>query len=561
MPSVRAAAGVAGQLFWVVVLYLLSELLIWSISIALRQAALEYFKTIFGMVVVFLSMTLLNQVCKTSDEFYHLRIKSKVDFINKNLGLGFPVPLVAIDQDETLSGKEIGAVIGNFVLTNIIFWPLIFVLAWAFLAGVSRLPRYAPRKVRTAEGTLVPDSRAASTYFSDIENIPPQPEPQQPQQEVPKLDEASKETSNEESGSRQRISASLIKRYYPIVLSLFFVVTVAIPVSHQTGDDRLLDGCVMWFTWITSTRLQGMLTNPGPSSKPPSTPLVSNAKRALITLLNPVLLTSLAMTAYTRAKSAATNTPLSTALATFTSGTPLSDLWSYQASIYPLKPSQTAHFGAGDAALSLLESGIVVWGFKLHECRSQLASRAGVVVILVSAAAAALNAFAAPLLGHFALGLAAAPSLAFSARCTTLALARPAVEALDGNHVVNAALVVSNGIVGQLLYPFVLGKLGVVDAPGSQGNDAEKQQQEGQEQTRPGVVCDGGDANVRDGAMIVAAGTTIGINGAAMGVSYLYERKSRAAPYAALSMTVFGVMTVVFTAVEPFRGTLKALMR
>ncbi len=38
---------------------------------------------------------------------------------------------------------------------------------------------------------------------------------------------------------------------------------------------------------------------------------------------------------------------------------------------------------------------------------------------------------------------------------------------------------------------------------------------------------------------------------AAMGTAYLYEDGSRAAPYAALSMTMFGVMTVVFTSIRP----------
>ncbi|CAK7218143.1 hypothetical protein SCUCBS95973_003390 [Sporothrix curviconia] len=52
----------------------------------------------------------------------------------------------------------------------------------------------------------------------------------------------------------------------------------------------------------------------------------------------------------------------------------------------------------------------------------------------------------------------------------------------------------------------------------------------------------------------VAAGMTVGINAAAMGTAYLYEDSSRAAPYAALSMTVFGVMTVVFTSIQPLAG-------
>lgn len=49
----------------------------------------------------------------------------------------------------------------------------------------------------------------------------------------------------------------------------------------------------------------------------------------------------------------------------------------------------------------------------------------------------------------------------------------------------------------------------------------------------------------------VAAGVTIGINAAAMGTAHLYEQNSHAAPYSALSMTMFGVFTVLFTVRSP----------
>ncbi|KAL1877470.1 hypothetical protein Daus18300_002457 [Diaporthe australafricana] len=49
----------------------------------------------------------------------------------------------------------------------------------------------------------------------------------------------------------------------------------------------------------------------------------------------------------------------------------------------------------------------------------------------------------------------------------------------------------------------------------------------------------------------VAAGVTIGINAAAMGTAHLYEQNSQAAPYSALSMTMFGVFTVLFAVRGP----------
>lgn len=52
-------------------------------------------------------------------------------------------------------------------------------------------------------------------------------------------------------------------------------------------------------------------------------------------------------------------------------------------------------------------------------------------------------------------------------------------------------------------------------------------------------------------AVVVANGITIGINAAAMGTSHLYEQNSPAAAYSALSMTTFGVFTVLFTVQSP----------
>lgn len=59
------------------------------------------------------------------------------------------------------------------------------------------------------------------------------------------------------------------------------------------------------------------------------------------------------------------------------------------------------------------------------------------------------------------------------------------------------------------------------------------------------------DSNPLSVVPTVAAGVTIGINAAAMGTAHLYEQKSHAAPYSALSMTMFGVFTVLFCVRSP----------
>lgn len=58
----------------------------------------------------------------------------------------------------------------------------------------------------------------------------------------------------------------------------------------------------------------------------------------------------------------------------------------------------------------------------------------------------------------------------------------------------------------------------------------------------------------------VANGVTIGINAAAMGTAHLYEQNSHAAPYAALSMTAFGVFTVLFAVRSPLTEWLVAVV-
>ena len=55
---------------------------------------------------------------------------------------------------------------------------------------------------------------------------------------------------------------------------------------------------------------------------------------------------------------------------------------------------------------------------------------------------------------------------------------------------------------------------------------------------------------------VVAAGVTVGINAAAMGTSHLIDRGSRATAYSALSMTIFGAVTVAVTVIPGVKEAL-----
>lgn len=316
-----------------------------------------------------------------------------------------------------------------------------------------------------------------------------------------------------------------------VILCLVGIIGIGIPLELVVHDGRALDGFSLWLCWLVAIRLQRTLKS--------SNLFGSNVRcrHSLATMVNPVLVTTLLMLGFTRIRGLLKGRRgIAKVLGDFSSGTPLYTIWTAVASDSLMPDSPTPWFGAGDFALSLLECGIVAWGFKLYECRKQLFSMSGISTLLFSTTAAAGNVFLSVMLAR-ALGLQPEESLAFAARSATLALAKPSVKALGGNVALNATLVVSNGILGQLMYPVLLDKLSVPTV-----------QPEPQDKAGEGKIDD-------DGPVTVAAGTAIGINGAAMGVSYLYEVKSRAAPYAALSMTMFGVMTVVFTTLEPFKNT------
>lgn len=356
------------------------------------------------------------------------------------------------------------------------------------------------------------------------------------------------------------VDNSMVWRFWTsnfhLLASFFGIFIVGAPIAAAADEDRVLDGCVLWFVWALTLWLQRQFNTSRHCGDLPK------LKNALVTLMNPVLLSTLLMTAYTRGKAGAYGPEsLPRVLSIFSSGTPLYALWTSIATNTPLPGNHSQWFGAGDAALSILECGILIWGFKLYECQRQLFSVAGLLTILVATAAAAGNVFLSVLAGA-TLGLDGPEALAFAARSTTLALAKPAMTALGGNPGVNAALVVSNGILGQLCYPFVLDKLGVKreddetssreGLPASQSRNSFKSLKSFLNTTQQQLASG-------DDPITIAAGISVGINGAAMGVSYLYETKSRAAPYAALAMTVSGVMTVVFTTVEPLKDAVLSL--
>ncbi len=75
--------GVCG-IVSLVVIYLISELVIWGLSRALAPAQLEFFSSVFGMLLVFVIMMIACAVLPNLDGFYKKHIRSKVSGINSS---------------------------------------------------------------------------------------------------------------------------------------------------------------------------------------------------------------------------------------------------------------------------------------------------------------------------------------------------------------------------------------------------------------------------------------------------------------------------------------------
>ncbi|KAK8146803.1 hypothetical protein G3M48_002568 [Beauveria asiatica] len=530
----KISHGFCGILL-IAVIYLTSNLLIWGLSRALMPANAEFLSSVLGMLIVFVAMMILYAVIPSLDGFYEKHLRAKVDFINRHMGAAFAIPMVMVAGDSKMPPKTIALVIGVFLANSLVGWTVVFLLA--------KLTHFLTK--RTFQ-LLRPDAKADAGFRmaekTTSRNI------------VAQQDSDSLTSSEycETAPLRQSFIWYWICELWPVALSLLAGITVGLPIAVAVGDPRIADGCTLWFFWIGSVTLQRVMKQRANNHEGAPRTL-----GVLATLANPVMFTILLMTAYTRAKAYSMSINISEVLYKLSSGLQLYTVWTLGAEHRP----EFGHhwFGAGDAALSMLGCGFVVWGFKLFECRRQLFSASGIVTIFVSIVVAVGNVFVGTYAG-FLMGLDRPEALACAARMTTLALAIPAMKNVGGNTSLTVALMITNGILGQLVYPQSLD--GTKPGHNHQKRKASTDSCESTDtvMASPAVLpAHGGDDQV-DSTNTVAAGIAIGINGAAMGVAYLHEHKSRSAPYAALAMTTYSVATVIFIAVQPFKDALLRLV-
>jgi putative effector of murein hydrolase len=391
---------------------------------------------------------------------------------------------------------------------------------------------------------------------------------------------------------------------------------LCIPLRYGASIEEPLGISLLLALWTTTQTLQTTIRR--------DTLILARLIRpklriALSVACNPVLWTALGLVAYAKAEQHRSHRPIDVVLSTLERNTTFTDLIMHRTHPstetyinFRLVPSSetenppaaswlhrpTPAIAAGDVANAILSAGLVCWGLKLWEYRRRLLSSAGLTILLVSCAAAAGNVVLGPLLARRMLGSHGAQpgyDLAFAARTVTLALGAPAVARLGGDVGLNAAMVVVNGIMFQMLLGLGAGgwllrvtgglkgglgglsrrfRLGFGRAAEPDGTAETGDRGSGRDgvvtrSTSPARVVphseQGQQATTASAeprnTTTIASGVTVGINAAAMGTAHLYEAGSDAAPYAALAMTIFGVATVGFTMIPQLGGWVAAAVQ
>lgn len=289
------------------------------------------------------------------------------------------------------------------------------------------------------------------------------------------------------------------------------------------------------FVWVSSVHFQRFIKSCKLLELRPRT------RSFLAVIFNPVLMTSALGTAYFWTKTAVTHRNIADILACFKRHNSWADL----VVAIGNGGSFEQNIGAGDLANALLDAGIVSLGFKMFEYRRELWSSFA-TVFSTSLVFATVNIFLNVIFAR-TMGLQPADALAFCARNVTIALGVPAVQKLDGSTTLMSALVTFSGMLFQIIGGYLFVWLGINDRVlppvTSVLSDSEK----------------GADEQEGSDCKVIAAGVTVGINAAAMGTAHLIERDSKCTAYSALSMTVFGALTVALTAVPAIADVLKAL--
>ncbi|OTB17756.1 hypothetical protein K445DRAFT_328820 [Daldinia sp. EC12] len=516
----------------------LSQVLIVPLQIVLDLRSINLPASILVMLLLFSLMIVANYIYEGTEKLYLKHLCGPTNFLGRHMSFGFVASFILLNRDHISDAMDVPRIVGGFFTTTVVG----YISSYLVALGSFKLERRL-RRVRKK----VPDVETSLKSWPSPSAAWPAPPTERYAKRISRLSRLSVVITTDNSyfttktakGCQTGRLIEQIVHTGPLWICIFLVATVGVPVYFATRYEAPFEALCFTLFWILSVQFQRSLKSSYYLLQHP------RLRSIVVIFANPVLVTWAIGTAYLWIKTAYKEQSIDVTITEFHRHHTLAG------GILAVTEGGdiTSNIGAGDLSGPILDAGILCMGFKMFEYRKELWNSLYTVLITCALLAVA-NVFLNVMLAR-ALGLQPADALAFAARSVTIALGVPAVENLDGSTVLMSALVIFGGIIFQMGGDWLFSLLHINDQECPQKSDDAGNSIT--ENAGPMDMCDGEKTQKQIARMdnaVVAAGVTIGINAAAMGTAHLIERHSRATAYSALSMTVFGAMTVALTAVS-----------
>ncbi|KAI1803527.1 hypothetical protein F4811DRAFT_553757 [Daldinia bambusicola] len=525
----------------------LSQVLVVPVQIALDLNSITLPASILVMLLFSSSLIIANHIHGGTEKLYSKYLCGPTNFLGRHMSFGFVASFLLLNRDHISDPMDIPRIVGSFVTTTLAG----YISSYLVALGISKLEL----RVRSMR-KRAPDVESRHRSWPSPSAAWPAPPTDRHAMRLNQLSrfsvaisiDGSRMTTKEVKGGRAYRFVEQLVHTGPIWICIFLVAIVGIPVYFATKYEVPFEALCFTLFWILSVHLQRSLKSSYSLLRHP------RLRSFVVIFANPVLATWAIGTAYLWIKTAYKEQSIDVTITEFHRHHTLSG--GILAIIEGGKIS--SNIGAGDLSGPILDAGIICMGFKMFEYRKELWKSIH-TVFATCALLAVANIFLNVMLAR-AVGLQPADALAFAARSVTIALGAPAVQNLGGSTVLMSALVIFGGVIFQMGGNWLFSIFQIDDCECQQKSDASRRSTTvATGFTEP---CDESETQKRIARMdnmVVAAGVTVGINAAAMGTAHLIERHSRATAYSALSMTVFGAMTVALTAVPIVSDTIKSL--
>ncbi|KAI0850284.1 hypothetical protein F5Y00DRAFT_35943 [Daldinia vernicosa] len=525
----------------------LIQVLVVPIQITLDIYSINLPASILVMLLFSSLLLIANCIHRGTEKLYSKHLRGPTDFLGRHMSFGFVASFIMLNRDHISNVMDVPRIAGAFFITTFVGYISTYLVAF----GSSKLEQRL---------------RGVREKVFDVESHPkswpsppaawPAPPTDRGAKRISQLSRISVAISNEKpfisaeavkGGSVSQLIEQIV-RTGPLWICIFLLAIIGVPIYLATKYEAPCEVLCFILFWILSVRFQRSLKSSYSLLRFPY------LRSAVVISANPVLVTWAIGTAYLWIKAGYTGRSIDVIITEFHRHQTLAE------SIYAIAKGGriSSNIGAGDLSGPVLDAGIVCMGFKMFEYRKEL-WKSVYTVLATCALLAVANVFLNVMIAR-ALGLQPADALAFAARSVTIALGVPAIEGLGGSTTLMSALVIFGGIIFQMGGDWLFSLLRINDQEHQlKSNDSNSSYTETTGSTDMWKEKNAQKQITRTDNAVIAAGVTVGINAAAMGTAHLIERDSRTTAYSALSMTLFGAMTVVLTAVPSVSETIVSL--